>query len=389
MDARSERPATGYGSPEAGLGELTTATTPANWAKNWPCPTDGGGKKSRPMRPPESIVIVKLSAIGDVLHGVPTAVALKRAFPGARIGWVVEGRAGDVLAGHPAVDHLFRLPRGWLKSFNTVRSLRRQLHDFAPDVTVDLQGLFKSGIATWLSGARMRIGHARPESRERAWLFYTHAVAATAGHVVERNCQLLAPLGVHETAPTFSMPSWPVSRGRMRGWLEAARIPSAHVLLNPGAGWPSKIWPAERFAAVARLLRQRHGLQSVVVWGGDSERVAAERIVAEADGAAILAPPTSLQDLGELCRLARAFISSDTGPLHLAAAVGTPCIGLFGPVPAKRNGPYGPQHQAVEPPASLRPAWEDRKTDTVAMAAIDVDRVVSAAGLLLSRAAAA
>jgi heptosyltransferase-1 len=341
------------------------------------------------MRAPESIVIVKLSAIGDVLHGVPTAVALKRAFPRARIGWVVEGRAGDVLAGHPAIDHLFRLPRGWLKSFTAVRSLRRHLLDFAPDVTIDLQGLFKSGIATWLSGAQVRIGHAPPESRERAWLFYTDAVKATAAHVVERNCQLLAPLGLHETSPSFAMPHWPVSRGRMRGWLESTRMPTAPVLINPGAGWPSKIWPAERFAELARSIHRRHGLQSVVVWGGDSERAAAERIAADSAGSAILAPPTSLQDLGELCRLVRAFISSDTGPLHLAAAVGTPCIGLFGPVPAKRNGPYGPQHQAVEPPASVRPAWENRKTDTIAMAAIDVERVVAAAGTLLSRVAAA
>lgn len=340
------------------------------------------------MNAPRAIVIVKLSAIGDVLHGVPAAVALKRAFPRTTIGWVVEGRAGDVLAGHPAIDHLFRLPRGWLKSFAAVRTLRRQLLDFAPDATIDLQGLLKSGVATWLSGARTRIGHAPPESREQAWRFYTHPVVTTAAHVVDRNCQLLAPLGVREPSPAFDMPRWPVSDARMQQWFAAQRFTMAPAVINPGAGWPSKIWPAERFAEVAVALERRHGIPSIVVWGGGAERAAAERICSLAGSAAIMAPQTSLADLGALSRLARVFISSDTGPLHLAAAVGTPCVGLFGPVPAKRNGPYGPLHQTVEPPAALRPAWEQRKTDSIAMNAIDVESVVASIGALLSRAAA-
>lgn len=341
------------------------------------------------MKPPRAIVVVKLSAIGDVLHGVPTAVALKRAFPEARIGWVVEGRAGDVLAGHPAIDHLFRLPRGWLKSFTAIRGLRRQLLDFSPDVTLDLQGLFKSALPTWLSGAPMRIGHACPESREQAWRFYTHTVEATAAHVIDRNLHLLSALGMPDSRAAFDMPRWPVSRLRMQEWLTSLQLPATPALINPGAGWPSKIWPAERFAAVARELERGHGIPSIVVWGGGAEREAAEQIVAASDGAALMAPQTTLQDLAELARLGRVFISSDTGPLHLAAAVGTPCIGLFGPVPAKRNGPTGPGHRTVEPPASLRPAWEHRKTDRVAMEAIDVDSVVAAAADILARSAAA
>jgi len=341
------------------------------------------------MNAPRSIVVVKLSAIGDVLHGVPTAVALKRAFPEARIGWVVEGRAGDVLAGHPAIDHLFRLPRGWLKSLSAIRGLRRQLRDFAPDVTLDLQGLLKSAVPTWLSGARMRIGHAAPESREQAWWAYTHPVAATAAHVIDRNLHLLSALDVHDARAAFDMPRWPVRRLRMQEWLTSLRLPGPPALINPGAGWPSKIWPADRFAAVARELRGGRGIPSIVVWGGEAERDAAAQIVAASAGAAVMAPQTTLQDLGELCRLGRVFISSDTGPLHLAAAVGTPCVGLFGPVPAKRNGPYGPGHRTVEPPATLRPAWEDRKTDRVAMEAIDVESVVAAASDVLARTAAA
>jgi heptosyltransferase-1 len=141
------------------------------------------------MPSPRSIVVVKLSAIGDVLHGVPVAVALKRAFPGARIGWAV------------AIDHLFRLPRGWLKSPAAVLALRRQLRAFAPDVAIDLQGLLKSGVATRLSGARMRIGFARPHAREGSWLASTNLVKPVARHVVDRNCDLLVPLGIREGPP--------------------------------------------------------------------------------------------------------------------------------------------------------------------------------------------
>jgi len=341
------------------------------------------------MTSPRSIVVVKLSAIGDVIHGVPVAVAVKRAFPQARIGWVVEGRAADVLAGHTAVDHLFRLPRGWLKSPRTVLGLRRQLRWFAPDVVIDLQGLMKSAVATLLSGAPLRIGHARPESREHAWLSYNRPVGATAAHVIDRNLALLGPLGIEARDPVFDMPRWPVSRLRMERWLTSLRLPRAPVLFNPGAGWASKRWPTARFAATARAVARRDGQAVIVVWGGEQERIAAERIVAEALGAAVMAPATSLQDLGELCRLARAFVSGDTGPLHLAAAVGTPCVGLFGPVPASRNGPYGAGHVCVEPPAADRPAWHDRKTDTAAMAAIDVDRVVAATESALARSRAA
>ena len=341
------------------------------------------------MAAPRSIVIVKLSSIGDVLAGVPTAVALKRAFPLAQIGWVVEGRAGDVLSGHPAIDHLFRLRRGWLKSFSAVRSLRRQLLDFKPDATLDLQGLLKSAIPTWLSGAPIRIGHTPPESRERAWLAYTHPVQSTSDHVVERNCDLLQPLGIHEAAPAFDMPRWPVSRGRMQEWLASLRLPRPPAIINTGAGWPSRIWPTARFIEVAQALHQQHGLQSIIVWGGQQERETATQIVTGAGSAAIMAPPTTLQDLGELSRLARLFISSDTGPLHLAAAVGTPCIGLSGPIPAKRTGPYGAMHRTVEPPEALRPEWKNRKTDRQSMAGIDKESVLAAAADILLRTQAA
>ena len=235
----------------------------------------------------------------------------------------------------------------------------------------------------------MRIGFARPIARECSWLALTNPVKPVATHVVDRNCDLLVPLGIRESRPAFDMPTWPVSRERVRHWLASLRLPDPPVVINPGAGWASKRWPAERFAALARCLHRRHGIRPLVVWGGGEERALAEQIAAEACGEAVVAAETTLQDLGELFRLSRLVISGDTGPLHLAAAVGTPCVGLFGPVPAARNGPYGSQHVCVEPPDALRPKWDDRKTDTVSMAGIDVERVVAAVEDLLSRGRAA
>lgn len=331
----------------------------------------------------ERVVIVRLSAIGDVVHAIPTAVAIKRARPSTEVAWVVEGRAGDVLEGHPAVDRVIRVPRRWLLSTAAVRRLAGDLADFRADIAIDLQGLFKSAVATWLSRAPIRIGAARPNASELAWLASTRRVATRRPHIIERHLELLAPIGITSPKVEFAMPRPEAARVSVSRWFPTATAGTA--VLNPGAGWPSKLWPVERFAAVARGLRDRHGIGSVVVWGGPDESAAAERIVDEADGAATKAPPTSLSELAETANRARLFISSDTGPLHIAAAVGTPCVGLFGPVPASRNGPYGSIHAAVEPPADVRPPWPERKTDTRSMLAIDADDVLAAAGRLLGR----
>ena len=331
---------------------------------------------------PPRILIVRLSAIGDVLHAVPTAVAVKDAWPEAIVGWVVEGRAGDVLEGHAAVDEIIRVPRGWLLSPASIRSLSRDLGRFRADIAIDLQGLLKSGVATVLSRAGARIGAARPHSRECAWLACNRRVRVGRPHIVERHLELLAALGMPPGLPRFDMPRWPTAAAAVAAWFPPK--PGRIAILNPGAGWTSKLWEPERFAAVARGLMDRHGVRSSVVWAGPAESEAADRIVAASEGSALKAPPTTLHELAEACRLAAVFVSSDTGPLHLAAAVGTPCVGLMGPVPASRNGPYGNGHESVEPPAALRPPWERRKSDSSAMSGIDVESVLSAVGRILA-----
>jgi ADP-heptose:LPS heptosyltransferase len=185
------------------------------------------------------------------------------------------------------------------------------------------------------------------------------------------------------------MPTWPVSQRRIEKWHSQLQFQAPPIIINPGAGWTSKQWSPDRFASFAKAVWQKHRVESLVVWGGSAEEKIAKVIVEKAGRGTKLAPATTLQDLGELCRKARLFISGDTGPLHLAAAIGTPCVGLFGPVPAARNGPYGKEHIVIEPPSAVRPHWKDRKTDTESMAAITVEQVLAAVEPGLSRTNAA
>ncbi|MBI3836501.1 MAG: glycosyltransferase family 9 protein [Planctomycetia bacterium] len=335
--------------------------------------------------PANRILIVRLSAIGDVLHGLPVANALRDALPQAFLAWVVEGRTADLLRGHRALDELIALPRGWLKSPRTVLDLRRRLRALQFDMTIDLQGLSKSAIAARLSGARRRIGLGGKDGRELSRWLNNELVRPTRTHVTDRNLELLAPLGITHPAVRFDLDDSPVNASAARKILDSQRVLAPFAVINPGASWPSKRWPAKRFAAVARHLGQLRGLESLVVWAGDQERGWAEQIVTGSAGHAMIAPATSLGELAAIVRRAALFVGSDTGPLHLAAAVGTPCVGLFGPMPAERNGPYGPQHIAVQKILLTGTSRQRRTAGPESMEAISVDHVTEACDQILDR----
>jgi ADP-heptose:LPS heptosyltransferase len=170
--------------------------------------------------------------------------------------------------------------------------------------------------------------------------------------------------------------------GEIFGSLEPA---ARFAVINPGAGWPSKVWPAERFAAVANHLGAERGLPSVVAWAGEKERAMAVSIVARSAGHARLAPATSLVQLAAITRRAALFVSADTGPLHLAVAVGTPSVGLFGPMPVERNGPYGPRHIGIQKATLTGGSRQRRNASDATMLAISVEDVAAACGALLDR----
>jgi lipopolysaccharide heptosyltransferase I len=330
------------------------------------------------------ILIVRLSAIGDVIHGVPVLCALRDAMPGAFIAWVAEGTAGDLLEGHPALDQLVRAPRRWWKSPRDVWRLRQRLRSLRFDTAIDLQCLTKSALAARLSGARRRIGKSGKDGRELSRLLHNELVAAGGRHVIEHYLTMLRPLGIQSPAVRFDLPERPAEARMADVTLrEAGLARGQFAILNPGAGWPSKVWPAERYGELARALAASHGMSSIVVWCGETELRLAETIVATSGRNARLAPATNMVQLAALCRRAGLFVGSDTGPMHLAAAVGTPTVSLHGPSRAEWCGAYGPHGASVQVRYEDGSSIQRRKADDSAMRAITVDMVAQACEKLL------
>ena len=241
----------------------------------------------KPMQNPR-ILIVRLSAVGDVIQSMPIACALRERFPGAFLAWAVETRAGQLLQGHEALDQLISLPRGWLKSPAGVWRLRRFLHRLRFDVAIEGQGLTKAAILAWLSGAPRRIGFGHPWGRELSRWLNTETVDTPGPHIVDRNLQLLRPLGILSPTARFLVPECAERRQRAAEMIAAAGFERDFAMINTGAGWPSKLWPAARFAAVAAHLGATWSLPTLVVWAGQTEQEIGAQIVAGAQGGASL-----------------------------------------------------------------------------------------------------
>jgi ADP-heptose:LPS heptosyltransferase len=240
-------------------------------------------------------------------------------------------------------------------------------------------------VAARLSGAKQRIGFGDEKGRELSTWLNNCLVRTTARHVIDMNLELLRPLGIESPTVRFDIPEGEPDRQTAEAIVRQAGVANGFAVVNPGAGWPSKLWPPDRFAAVARWLGQSAGVPTLVVWGGAQEKAWAEEIVAGSAGHARLSPPTTLTELAALARRARLFVGSDTGPLHLAAAVGTPCVGLYGPMPAERNGPYGPQHIALQPRQFQGTSRQRRNAPRELMEAISVESVCQACEEILER----
>jgi heptosyltransferase I len=187
--------------------------------------------------------------------------------------------------------------------------------------------------------------------------------------------------------PRFDLPQYETADTTVARWIVERGLGAGFAVINTGAGWPSKLWPAERYAEVAQHLGRQWNLPSVVAWAGETEQRVAHEISIRAGGFANIAPATSLTELAQLARRARLFIGSDTGPLHIAAAVGTPCVGLYGPMPASRCRPYGRQHIAVQnilPPGKIK----NRRVSNASMLAIGEVEVCEACDTILNRGSA-
>jgi heptosyltransferase I len=283
-------------------------------------------------------LIVRLGSLGDIIHAVPAAAALRRSFPQASIDWLVDGRHRDLLELVPVVDRRIVVNTSSAGSLSSVLGdLRRARYDAA----LDLQGLLKSAVLARLSGALRVIGFPPDLLRERAARFlYTETAGDTAPHVIDKNLSMLKAVGVRMPGIEFPLddrhPRMAAEARSRLGIEDGQRF----ALINPGAAWPNKRWPPVYFAEVSRELAKRHDLRSLVLWGPGEEHIA-EAVVAASDNTAAISPPTSISDLISLSKAAALMISGDTGPMHIAGALGTPLVGIFGPTDPQRNGPWG------------------------------------------------
>jgi lipopolysaccharide heptosyltransferase I len=323
-------------------------------------------------------LIVRLGALGDIVHAIPVAAALRTAYPSARIDWLVSARHREILDLVPVIDRRLVInDRTDASGGTSLVSAVRELRCAHYDVAIDLQGLIKSAVLARSSGAPRVVGFSARYARESlARLFYTDAHDPGRGglfdaretrHVVEINLGLLQVLGLTVTKPEFPIDSVQSEAAR----LVASQTGGRYALLNPGAAWPNKRWPPSRLAAVAVALRERHGLMSAVLWGPGEEGLARD-VAAGAAGAAVVSPKTTIADLVALARGAAIMVSGDTGPTHIAAALGTPLVGIYGPTRPARNGPISPDDETVSRDATCQ-CHHRRRCTRAEMCLLDID----------------
>jgi lipopolysaccharide heptosyltransferase I len=292
-----------------------------------------------------NILIVRLGALGDIVHAVPAAAALRTTMPDARIDWLVEAKHREIVELVGGLDRVVTLDgrsaREWISAVKVLRQVRY-------DVAIDFQGLMKSAVLARASGAPRVVGFSIWHLREKGARPFYSEVGARQGHteethVVWKNLRLLRAIGVESSIVAFPLARVDSPAARA---VETWDGGGAFALINPGAAWPNKRWPAERLGEAAAFLRDVRGIRPVVLWGPGEEGLA-QSVVQASAGAARIAPPTRIADVVELCRSASLVLSGDTGPIHLAAAVGTPVVGIYGPTDPARNGPWSPDDRVV------------------------------------------
>jgi heptosyltransferase-1 len=346
---------------------------------------------------PGSLLIVRLSAMGDVIHAMPAVTALRSALPDTRIGWLIEERWSELLCSHPSQYEAPRSPlkpladtvhlanfsnwkrswfshERWREALDCLRDVRRKRYA----AVLDLQGAVRSALAARLAGAKLRIGSAR--AREAPAQFaYTLAVAPHGEHVIEQALSLASHVVGYPL--TYTPPAFPCDPVH-EDWAErfiAGVGGGPLAILNPGAGWGAKCWPAESFGRVARSLRDR-GLQVLINHGPGEEELA--EAVRQASGKTAHLLKCSVGELIAIMRHTRLFIGGDTGPMHLAAALGVPVVALFGPTSPERTGPYATRSVVLRNPLSTNNSSHVAQPDE-GLLSISADSVIAGAEQLL------
>jgi len=349
-------------------------------------PRDGSGR----------VLIVRVGAMGDVLHAMPAVWALRRSHPELRIGWVIEPRWLPLLkaagamerdAAMPLVDEIYlAATREWKKSpvsaktLGDIQSLKRELRAGKYDLCVDMQGSLRSAVIGRMAGVGSLAGPAKPREWPAAWL-YQRKIRTSAEHVVEQGCELLGgAVGESLQAARVELPVDAVAEERCAARLSASATDTRRlVLVAPGAGWGAKQWPPERYGAVAAMLA-KWGYRVLVNAYSATDELA--NAVVRGSGGKSEVFPCDMAELIAVTRRVSLLIAGDTGPLHLAAALERPAVALFGPTDPARNGPYGTRSRVLRHGGERRD--HRRLSDPEAgLLAITVDEVVEAAMELL------
>lgn len=302
------------------------------------------------------ILIVRLGAIGDIVHTLPALAALRQGFPDSHLGWIVQAGAGaSLLKDNPYLDEIIELDRP--KSHadpsepvarGPVNTALSRLRGSRYDLAIDFQGLYKSALLPWLARIPRRIGFGFSSLRERgAGIFLTERVETSDNqHIIEKNLQLPRALGC-ETGLPYQFPIQTSLSDRAAIAEEVDRAGEGFAVINPGGGWPTKLWKPRYFAEIADRLWQHHQVRSIITIGPGEDALAKE-IEHHSQTGRVRSLRISLKEFYLLARHARLFVGGDTGPMHLAGAAGTPIVALFGPSSSRRNGPFRTLDLVVE-----------------------------------------
>ena len=342
------------------------------------------------------ILFIKLSAIGDVVQTLPALEAIKRNYPESEITWVVEEAAADILQGHPLINTLLVSRRkAWLRMlwnpFTVFRGLKgiagflRALRGIRYDIAIDFQGLLKSGILIGLARAKRKIGFDR--TREFSYLFLNEKLPAydIEKHALDRYLDVVRYLGGKDPSAFCALTIEP-ERAAMKEKLEESTTHSRPiVVMNPVARWKTKLWSEDKFAKLAdRLIVERKAM--IIFSGSAADRIVAERIRSMMNyQAENWAGETTLKELAALASLSDLFITTDTGPMHLAAAADANVLALFGPTAPWRTGPFGASQGVIRTGIECSPCFK-RKCDAgvQCMEGISVEEVLERAGKMLN-----
>ena len=348
------------------------------------------------------ILIVKLSAIGDVIHTLPVLNAIRAHYPAAHITWLVEAAAADLVAGHRALDRVIVSGRKrWLAQLKTghrrqaiaeIRAFWRDLRDTHYDIIIDFQSLLKSGVLVWLARGRRKIGFDKGmQHQEHSYLFLNQRVPPVdmEVHALTRGLMLLNAIGIPTSNVVYDIPVSEADHAAVEALLAGQHLSGNRplVAINPVALWETKLWSNDRFAELADRLVLEWDVD-VVYTGGPGDRGVIDEILSMMKApAANLAGWTTLKMLAALYQRSALLVTTDTGPMHLAAAIGTPVVALFGPTAPWRTGPFGDGHQVVRTAPACSPCFK-RQCDEHrcrCMSDISVQMVYNCVGQTLAK----